>query len=349
MRNEPLPFPASLPEGYEMREDEPPFDPARHLALEQPSGSWSLAELGYEAAWIARRPSPLAVAGPFRLLSPEGAATLEAIALDLRRHAQQTGRLEGFESNRNQTFLAGGAYRSRFIRALCHCPDVLEFCSGLAGTPLGAHSLPSQQVYINYAPEALTADVDIWHADSIGFDYVLLASDPATFEGGSFEFFRGTRVEAAALLGLPEGGLSRGGAEGIPEARIESIDFPGPGYALIQQGRYVVHRARRLTRPGQRVTLVPGLFPLDCGVEDPTDLARIATYGEPGIAAEIARHGAWRARGRLAAFLAGIDMDADPESLRDGLARGARDIEAALRALESPRPRGERKGPAVTQ
>ena len=333
MRNEPLPFPASLPDGYEMREDEPPFEPARHLALEPPTRSWSLAELGYDAARIAGLPSPLAVAGPFRLLSPEGAATLEAIALDLRRHTRQTARLEGFESNRKQSYLAGGAYRSRFLRELCRCPDVLDFCSGLAGTALGPHSLPSQQVYINYAPEELTADVDIWHADSIGFDYVLLASDPASFEGGSFEFFHGTRAEAAALLGLPEGGLNRGGSEGIPDERIHSINFPGPGYALLQQGHLVVHRARRLTRPGQRVSLVPGLIPLDGAAEDPTDLARIATYGEPGLAAEIARHGAWRARGRLAAFLEGIDMDADAASLRDGVARAARDIDDALRAL----------------
>ena len=45
------------------------------------------------------------------------------------------------------TFLAGGVYRSRFLRALCACPDILAFCSEQAGTPLAAHSPPSQQLY----------------------------------------------------------------------------------------------------------------------------------------------------------------------------------------------------------
>ncbi len=333
MRIEALEFPPNLPLGYVERDGEPPFDPSRHLALERPARLWSLAELGYNEAAVAGAPSPLAITAPFRLLSREGAETLEAIALDLRRHAQQACELENFVSNRNQTYLAGGVYRSRFIRDLCRCPDVLSFCSELGGTRLGPHSLPSQQVYINYAPEQLQADVDIWHADSIGFDYVLLASDPASFEGGAFEFFLGTRDEAAAYLGVPEPQLNRGGATGIPAERIHSERFPGPGYALLQQGYYVVHRARRLTRPGQRVTLVPGLMPLDSAANDPTDLTRIAGYGEPGIPAEIARHGAWRARAKLAAFLGGVDMNADAASLRAALTAAAVDIERALEAL----------------
>ena len=335
MHSDALDFPAKLPHGYVERDGEPPFDPGRHLALERPERSWTLADLGYDEAAVAAAPSPLAATAPFRLLSREGAQTLEAIALDLRGHAQRTGALEGFESNRNQTFLAGGVYRSRFIRDLCRCPEILEHCSEIAGTRLGPHSLPSQQVYINYAPEQVQADVDIWHADSIGFDYVLLASDPATFEGGAFEFFLGTRQEAAALLGLSEQTLNRGGATGIPEARVQSLRFPGPGYALLQQGNYVVHRARRLTRPGQRVTLVPGLVPLDSSLDDATNLTRIAGYGEPGIPAEIARHGAWRARAKLAAFLGGVDMNADAARLREELAAAAVDIERALEALEA--------------
>ena len=334
MQIAPLDFPEHLPHGYTERDDEPAFDPARHLALERPSALWTLEDFGYDAETIEATPSRLAITAPFRMLSPEGAATLEAITLDLRRFAQQAQALENFKSNRNQTFLAGGVYRSRFLRDLCHCPEVLAFCSELAGTPLGAHSLPSQQVYINYAPEELTADVDVWHADSIGFDYVLLASDPARFEGGTFEFFVGTRDEAAHYLDLPAERLNRGRADGIPDDRVRSIAFPGPGYAIFQQGNYVVHRARRLTRPAQRVTVIPGLVPLRSQCADMTDLSHIATYGEPGIPAEIARHGAWLAQAKLGAFLGTVDMNADFDSLRDQLTSAAADIDRALTALE---------------
>ncbi len=54
--------------------------------------------------------------------------------------------------------------------------------------------MSSQQVYINFAPEDLTKAIDNWHVASIGFDYVLMASDPATLNGGRFEFFRGLRT-----------------------------------------------------------------------------------------------------------------------------------------------------------
>jgi hypothetical protein len=337
MRSEPLQFPSSIPKGYDERPDEPPFDPARHLALEPPDERWTLADLGYDPETIAQAPSPLAITSPFRLLSREGAATLEEIALGLRRLAQQGNEIEGFQSNRNPTFLTGGVYRSRFLRALCAAPEILDFCSELAGTPLAAHSLPSQQLYINYAPEELSADVDIWHADSIGFDYVLLASDPATFEGGTFEFFLGTRDEGAGYLGLPVDQLNRGRSEGIPAGRTKTLRFPGPGAAILQQGGYVVHRARRLERPGQRITVVPGLVPLDTACGDATDLARIATYGEPGIEAEVARHGAWLAAAKLKAFLGEVDMDADAGSLRRDLAAASADIARTLAALEGER------------
>ncbi|MEM7225215.1 MAG: hypothetical protein AAF495_19710 [Pseudomonadota bacterium] len=333
MLNQPLAFPPAIPSGYEELPNEPPFDPRRHLALEAPDQRWSLADLGYGPDVIAQAPSPLAVAGPFRILTDEGAQTLEAIASALRKHAQQGSENQEFQSNREVIFLAGGVYRSRFLRDLCACPEIAAFCSALAETPLAPHSLPSQQLYINYAPERMSDDVDIWHADSIGFDYVLLASDPKTFEGGAFEFFLGTRAEAAGLLGLPEDRLNSGAAEGIPADRRVTLRFPSRGSAILQQGNLVVHRARRLEAKGQRVTLVPGLIPLESASHDATDFARIATYGEPGIPAEIARHGAWRAAAKLGAFLERVDMDGDPESQRKALASASADLQIALAAL----------------
>ena len=42
-----IPFPKERPMGYEWFDDEPVFDPARHLALEKPQHIQYLTEFGY--------------------------------------------------------------------------------------------------------------------------------------------------------------------------------------------------------------------------------------------------------------------------------------------------------------
>ncbi|MEM8706406.1 MAG: hypothetical protein AAGE98_08110, partial [Actinomycetota bacterium] len=64
-----VPFPESLPPGYAWFDDEPVFDPARHLQLEAPDEIILLADLGYDAAEIATKATPVAASSPFRLLS----------------------------------------------------------------------------------------------------------------------------------------------------------------------------------------------------------------------------------------------------------------------------------------
>ena len=187
-----LPFPSTRPQGYEPLGDEPVFDPKRHLALEPPSKSWTLNDFGYSKEETGTCASQIAIAGPIRLLSEQGAEAARAVAAALRGSRQT--------SDRTANYLAGGVYRSRFLRDLCNCPQVTAFLSDVAGCELLPHSMPSQQLYINYAPDDLGKAVDTWHTDSIGFDCVILATDPATFSGGQFQFFRGTRQEAASLL-----------------------------------------------------------------------------------------------------------------------------------------------------
>jgi hypothetical protein len=103
--------------------------------------------------------------------------------------------------------------------------------------------MPSQQVYINYAPEDLSKAVDTWHTDSIGLDCVLMISDPAGFSGGQFQFFAGTRDEAASLLGsCPENLTAAASARDLPAGRVMGVQFPAAGYAVFQQGTMVVHR-----------------------------------------------------------------------------------------------------------
>ncbi len=80
---EPIAFPRILPEGFALNENEPQFDPKRHLALEPPKQIWRLQDFGYSREAIASVPTDIAVAGPFRILSPEGATCLREVARNL--------------------------------------------------------------------------------------------------------------------------------------------------------------------------------------------------------------------------------------------------------------------------
>lgn len=324
----PNPFPNSMPEGYQVLADEPVFDAARHLALEAPQKVWSLADFGYGDDVIATTPSLVAAAGPFRLLSDEGVEAVQMVCRNLR----DVRRME--EGQRTSAFVSGAVYRSRFLRELTNSPEVAAFLSEIAGTRLLPHSMPSQQVYINYAPDDLSKAVDNWHVDSIGFDYVLMASDPATLNGGRFEFFCGTMEQAADLLGTQASALTEGFADDLPAELVETINFPGPGYALFQQGHLVLHRATRLFEVAERITLVPGYVTADQSGDDPTKVERITTWGEPGILAELARHAAWQSRVKLESLIEQMPIADDPDAIVASLRNATADIDRLIASLE---------------
>lgn len=321
----PLPFPRELPSGYAALPGEPAFDPARHLALEPPRQTWRLADLGYTAQDIRHCASDVAVAGPFRLLSEEGTALAQSIALTLRELSQA--------SDRTAKYVAGGVYRSKFLRDLCNCPAITEFISGIAGCALLPHSMPSQQLYLNYAPDDPAQAVDTWHLDSIGFDYVVLLSDPKTFSGGEFQFFLGTKGEAAGLLRTDEVGLTEANARDLPPSRVVSAAFPRAGYALFQQGTLVVHRATRLMQRAERITMVPGLVARDTRWPDPTK-DTVADWGEPGILAEFARHKAWLSQAKLAELIEHLRSGSPAPDIRDQLRRSIDDVLGAVSVLD---------------
>ena len=325
MLAEPLVFPRQAPPTYEQLRDEPAFDPRRHLALEPPSKVWTLSDLGYPAARIRECASEVAVAGPFRLLSPEGVEAARTVAAALRRVSRT--------SDRTANYVAGGVYRSRFLRELCQCREITGFLSEITGCELLPHSMPSQQIYINYAPEDLSRAVDTWHVDSIGFDYVLLINDPATFSGGRFQFFRGTKEEAAEILKITADSLTGPIQRELPAERIVTPEFPAAGYAIFQQGNLVMHRATRLMQRAERTTFVPGLVARDTRFPDPT-LSGVTGWGEPGIVAEFARHKAWLVRSRLEQLIEGIDLATEPDQLRDKLRASVADVLEAIAVLD---------------
>jgi len=323
----PLSFPRGRPQNYRQLADEPCFDAARHLAPERPARTWTLADFGYDAAAIAVAASPVAITSPFRLLSPEGVTAFRQVALALYGNRRT--------SNRTASYVSGSVYRSRFIRDLCNAPEIAQVMSEIAGCELVAHSMPSQQAYINFAPEDVGRAVDTWHTDGIGFDYVLMLSDPQLFEGGEFQFFQGTREEAASLLEIGVGGLVGPVTRDLPADRVVSAAFPAAGYAVFQQGTHVVHRATALRRAAERITVVPGMVTRQLSAPDPTRDV-VAGWSEPGIESEYARHKAWLARSKLDGLIAALESPAQtPADLAKALREAIGDAERAATVLEA--------------
>ena len=234
----PLPLPADRPAHMTRVLEEPSFDPGRHLDLALPERTWTLEEFGYDAAARARTPSPVAITTPFRVLSEEGAAPPRAILRSLRSdHQLGSGR-------RLSVYLAGGVYRSRFLRDLVQSPVLIEHLSRIAGTELMPHPIPQLQAYVNYSPEDPTKSVDTWHVDSLGYDAVLMVSDPALLTGGRFEYFEGTFDEAKALVGADSGTRYETGqqlemklVEANPLTGALRFEVPGGDASKAREGR----------------------------------------------------------------------------------------------------------------
>jgi hypothetical protein len=181
--NQPIAFPKTLPEGCRYLDDEPTYNPDKHLALEHPKESLSLRDFGYSEAEIAQCPTDYGMSGIARLLSDEGVSALMGVAQALKSY-----RVGG---ERIQYMLRGGVYRSRFLRDLCLCPQVSAFLSEIYGIVVSPHSMPLHLGHCNYAPDDLDRSVDKWHSDTLGLDYVLMVSDPREQVGGEFQYFLG--------------------------------------------------------------------------------------------------------------------------------------------------------------
>jgi len=210
------PFPEVQPPGFEWLDDEPVFDPDLHLALTEPDSITMLADLGYERDEIATKATPVACSSPFRMLSDEGAAVMLDTARRLRSFAGRAG-------ERIERMTRGGCYRSRWLRDLCLSPDVTDHLSRIYGVEVGPHVMPLHLGHINYDPSAINTAIDKWHHDTLPLDYVMMVTDPQSVPGGRFEYFTGTKHEAAELA-------ERG--ETPPSERTIAPDFPGAGWTI---------------------------------------------------------------------------------------------------------------------
>ena len=310
----------AAPPGYGALASDVGWDPARHAALEAPDRVTLLDEWGPEAAGPTAL-SPVAITSPFRLLSDEGVATLQAICGELEQYAVGDERIA--------KKVRGSIYRSRFLQGMYGDASVLAFLRGLARAPLEPHPVSHHAIHINYAPDELERNVDQWHRDVISFDYVLMVSDPRPMRGGRFEYFLGPVEEGRALL---ESGA------GLPPERVASADFPGPGWAVLQQGHRVLHRAARLEERYPRITIVGSYWTALADRDDPTDLPTILKVDGPEVAlVEWTRYQARVAAHRLEHLAeTKTDFSHPPAELQQGLRAIAARLEAAADAFDEP-------------
>jgi hypothetical protein len=328
----PIAFPKARPPGYEPLDREPVFDPSHHLALEKPSKIMTLKDFGYEDDMIAACPSELAMTSPFRIMSAEGVARLRELALALKAQRFTTNRTG---ANRLKFNIRGASYRSKFIRDFVTCPLVEEFLSALAGTPLISHSMPSVQAAINYAPDEVGKTIDSWHVDSVGFVFVMMVTDPKRFEGGEFQYFLGTKSEAAELLGTITERLTDGFGDQLPAERVNTVAFPAAGYAFFMQGHMLFHRATRLLKASERITFVPSYVTSDLRHRDPTNTKSMRLWSDPGMWTELARHKAWISRSKLDGIIADLPFTSDRAAICSALRVAIADVENLVHDLET--------------
>lgn len=324
-----VPFPETSPSGYDWLENEPAFDPAAHLQLETPAEIIMLSDLGYDDAEIAAKATPVAASSPFRVLSAEGAATLLDIARQLRRHVRPA-------ADRIENTLRGGCYRSRWLRDLCISQDLSDHMESIYGIPVAPHPMPVQLGHMNFEPKRIETAIDKWHHDTLPLDFVMMVTDPVEVNGGRFEYFLGTKHEAAALA-----------AEGKtpPPERSVAPEFAGPGYAIALHGNMVVHRAGPLFDLNERISMVNGYVALDTSVDDQSRSADLFVVDDHEVLfTEWAKMAAWRARGRLSTIIDTLPFTSDKDAVVAELESAIADVQRAVDEMRAGERRAEHYG-----
>ena len=313
------------PPGYMWLKSEPTFDPATDLALEFPKSMTTLSQLGYTDADIRSKATPFAASAPFRILSDHGARTLLQISRRLKEFAHSSERID--RSTR------GGVYRSRWLRDLCTSPELTSHLVAIYGIPIAPHPMGLQLGHINYQPRELGKAIDKWHHDTLPLDFVMMVTDPASLSGGQFEWFNGTKDEAAALR------LQGRTPSDVP-GRVQRPEFPSGGYAIALHGNMVVHRGAPLDIDGERITMVNGYVALDVTKEDQTRNADLIRVDPPEVLyPEWARFTAWRSASKLQHLIDTLDFTLDQNVVATRLEEAIGDAQRAVEQMRAAPPR----------
>ncbi|MEM7323253.1 MAG: hypothetical protein AAF531_09215 [Actinomycetota bacterium] len=315
-----VPFPAAQPVGYRWLEDEPVFDPAVHLQLEDPAEIILLADLGYTEAEIAGKATSVAASAPFRMLSEEGAAVMLDVARRLKGFVKPAG-------DRIENALRGGCYRSRWLRDLCISQEVNDHLQKIYGVEIAPHPMPVHLGHMNFEPNRIDTAIDKWHHDTLPLDYVLMVTDPGAVDGGRFEYFVGTKTEAAELAAA---GLTP------PPERTVAPDFPGPGYAIALHGDMVVHRAGPLRTLTERISMVNGYVAMDTTLDEQSRSVDLIAVDDPEVLwTEWAKMAAWRSQGRLTSLIDELPFTNDRDRVIAELESAVADANRAIQEMRT--------------
>ena len=192
-------------------------------------------------------------------------------------------------------------------------------------TDVAPHAMPLHLGHMNFSPDDLSRAVDKWHHDTLPLDTVMMVTDPATLDGGRFEYFVGTKHEMAELA--KEGKTP-------PVDRVEAPPFDGPGYAIALHGNMVVHRGAPLNKPAERISMVNGYVSMDTSREDQHRHKDLTLVDDPNaLYAEWAKHAAWRARSRLDHVLASLEFSSDRLAVAAQLDDAIADVRKAVEEM----------------
>ena len=315
-----VPFPSTSPSGYEWFDDEPSFAPDVHLALEAPTTTVMLADLGYPSDEIRTKATPVAATAPFRVLSDEGVEVMLDVARRLRAFATPA-------ADRIERMTRGGCYRSKWLRDFCIAPELTDHMSAIYQTEVAPHAMPLHLGHLNFEPTEAGKAIDKWHHDTLPLDFVLMVTDPNGIDGGSFEYFRGTKAEAATLA--EQGKVP-------PVERTEVPEFPGAGYAIALHGDMVVHRAAPLNQLTERISMVNGYVAMDRLLDEQSRCRDLMTVDDHAVLwTEWARFAAWRSEGRLADLVATLEFTDDRDEVIDALEAAVADAQQAIEQMRA--------------
>lgn len=254
----------------------------------------TLKDLGYDDAHIASMPTTFAQSSSFSVLAAAGIQRLREELVRLQPYIQSSPRIP--------SVLRGVAYRSRYIRSLCTSPTLTRYLSKIAGCALVPHPMGIMHGHTNLLPqgERRGESVDKWHRDTVTFVLIIFISPEDKYQGGKFEFFKGTVSEAETILqaGLP-----------LPAERVCNIGGQQPGFGVFQQGWQVYHRAQAVTpQSEERTTFVLSFVPADVRPYGPEACVRLSqTYNEIDplhvLMPDWVRFRCWRAQRLLVMFL----------------------------------------------
>ena len=287
--------PETLTPAFSFIENEPVFDPVRHLALEAPQQILTLEDFGYSTKEAAQFASPIAATSPVRMLSDEGLATAQEVLKLLQPRVVTHDNGASTDGRRNIYY---GQYQSRFLRDLMSCTEVIQFLSDIFQPPIAPHTMPHLGCQINFANAKQGGSIIGWHHDIVGFTVVLTMHDPSTIEGGHLMYYKGPRDEGERILNT---------GQELPEDKVVVSNRAPMGYCTIIQGSAVLHAVQPVQNDAFRCSIVNAYVSRDVTAPDANRGYPVQDYF-PGVPMypvynEMARHAAWLAKAKLGSIL----------------------------------------------